>query len=486
MSIGSLFSVGQPMFQLGGLATGLNTSDIISKLVQAERIPETQMQTQQDTLNRQKSAWMQINTLMSAFDTSALKLKDLATWSTTKATSSNTSVLGVTGSSSVTGSYAITVNNLATQSAYSVTGASSATVALSSLGISGDLTVTTLDSTGVSHSLTLNLGGTDLNASGNTLNDIAAAINNPANGLTYGVTAGVVQVSGGYALTITTNQSGASAAVNQGTNTSVSTTSAQMTVAKTQSALDASLLVNGLTVTSASNTVNGVISGVSLNLQSAGTSTVSLATDTSVSQNAAQDMVTKYNALMDYIAQELSYDATKKTTGDLFGDPTLQTLQSQLRTMMGNTLTNPTLPYNTLAAIGITTSSTNFGQSADLTFDTAKFATAMATNPQSVANLFGSPVGLGTSTMTTGLAQSLDTFMQPYIQYGGMFATQTADFTSQINGLQDRINAWEEHVQSYQQTLTQQFTAMELAVQQMQSQNSQFMAQFSSLQSQSK
>ena len=474
------------MFQLGGLATGLNTSDIISKLVAAERIPETQMQTQQDTLNRQKSAWMQINTLMSAFDTSALKLKDLATWNTTKATSSNTAVLGVTGSSTVTGSYGITVNNLATQSAYSVTGASSATASLSSLGISGNLTVATLDSGGVAHSLTLNLGGTDLNASGNTLNDIAAAINNPINGLTYGVTASVVQVSGGYALTITTNQSGASAAVNQGTNTSVSTTSAQMSVAKTQSAVDASLLVNGITVTSASNTVNGVISGVSLNLQSAGTSTVSLATDTSVSQNAVQDMVTKYNALMDYIAQELAYDSTKKTVGDLFGDPTLQTLQSQLRTMMGNTITNPTGTYNTLASIGVSTSSTNFGQSADLTFDTAKFATAMATNPQSVANMFGSPVGLGTATMTTGLVQTLDTLMQPYIQYGGLFASQTDDLTSRISDLQDRITAWEDHVQSYQQTLTQQFTAMELAVQQMQSQNSQFQAQISSLTSQTK
>lgn len=486
MSIWPSSSVGQPMFQLGGLATGLNTSDIISKLVAAERVPETQMQTQENTLNKQNSAWMQINTLMSAFDTSALKLKDLATWTTTKATSSNTSVLGVTGSSTVTGSYAITVNNLATQSAYSVTGASSATASLSSLGISGNLTVATLDAAGVSHSLTLNLGGTDLNPTGNTLNDIAAAINNPAKGLTYGVTASVVKVSGGYALTITTNQSGASAAVNTGTNTSVSTTSAQMSVTKTQSAVDASLLVNGITVTSASNTVNGVISGVSLNLQSAGTSTVSLATDTSVSQNAVQDMVTKYNAMMDYIAQALSYDSTKKTAGDLFGDPALQALQSQLRTMMGGTVTNPTGPYNTLAAIGIATSSTNFGQSADLTLDTTKFASAMATNPQSVANMFGSPVGLGTATMTTGLAQSLDTFMQPYIKYGGVFATQTTDLTSQISDLQNRITDWESHVQTYQQTLTKQFTAMEMAVQQMQSQSSQFLAQMSSLQTQKK
>ncbi|MHB1650908.1 MAG: flagellar filament capping protein FliD [Desulfitobacteriaceae bacterium] len=485
----SINAVGQPIFQLGGLASGLNTTDIVSKLVQVERMPETQMLQKQATLNKQKSAWLQVNTLMAAFDTSMLNLKNTSTWNTSKVTSSDPTVLTALGSSTATGSYNVTVNNLATQQAFSVKGAAltSATTALSSQGISGNLTVSTVDATGTSHSLTIDLGGTTLNPAGNTLNDVAAAINNPVNGLTYGVTASVVQVAGGYALTVVTNQTGASATVNQAGKTTVSTTSGQLTAASTQSATDASLTVNGLTITSASNTVNGVIPGVSLTLQkNSGTSTVNLVNDASVAQSAVQDMVTKYNALMDYIAQATSYDSTKKVAGDLFGDPTLQTLQSQLRTMMGNTITNPTIPYTTLASIGITTSSTDFGKSADLQLDTTKFAAAMATNSQSIANMFGSPIGLGQNTMTTGLAISMDAFVQPYIQYGGMLSSQTDSLTGQVNDLQNQIDAWEKHVTSYQTRLTQQFTAMEQAISQMQSQSSSFLAQMTSWQNQKK
>lgn len=485
----SINAVGQPVFQLGGLASGLNTADIVSKLVQVERMPETLMQQKQVTLNKKKSAWMQVNTLMAAFNTSMLNLKNTSTWNTSKVTSSDPSVLTASGTSTVTGSYNVVVNNLATQQAFSVTGAllTSATNTLASQGISGNLTVSTVDSTGAPKTFTITgLNGTTLNPAGNTLNDVAAAINNPVNGLTYGVTASVVQVAGGVALSIVTNQTGASATVNKAGNTVVSTTSAQLTAAVTQTAKDASITANGLAITSASNTINGVIPGVALTLQKNGTATVNLANDVSVAQSAVQDMVTKYNALVDYIAQQTSYDSNKKVAGDLFGDQSLQTLQSQLRTMMGSTITNPTTPYNTLASIGISTSSTNFGKSADLQLDTTKFASAMASNSQSIANMFGSPIGLGQSTMTTGLAISMDNFVQPYIQYGGMFSSQTDSLTSQVNDLQSRIDAWEKHITTYQTMLTQQFTAMEKAISKMQSQSSSFLSQMASFQTTTK
>lgn len=487
----SINGVGQPVFQLGGLASGLNTQDIIAKLVQVERMPETQMQQKQDTLNKQKSAWQQINTLLSAFDTAMLKLKDVNTWSTSKVTSSDPTVLSVTGTGSSTGSYTVSVGNLATQSAWSIKGSApvaSATAALSSYGISGNLVINTIDSSNNPQSLTINLGGTDLNPSGNTLNDVAAAINNPANKVSYGVTASVVQVNGGYALTITSNATGASSTIN--TNTTVNYAGATGIVGnQDQTAADAQFTVNNFTMTSPTNTVTSVVPGVSLTLQKAGAATVNLATDTSVSQNAVQDMVTKYNSLMDTIAQDLSYDSDKKIAGDLFGDLSLQTLQAKLRSMMGSTTTNPTSPsgpYNLLSSIGITTSSNNFGESADLTFDTSQFATAMATNPQAIANMFGSPVGLGASTMTTGFANDLDAYIQPFIQYGGSLSSQVDTLTTQVNDLQTQIDDWEQHITDYQARLTQKFTAMEQAMQQMQSQSSSFLSQMSSWQSQSK
>lgn len=482
MSIGS---VGQPLFQLGGLYSGLDTSGIVAKLVDLERMPETQMKNKQDLLTRQKTAWQEINTRLAAFNTAMSKLKDLSTWNTTKPTSSDPTVLSVSGASTVAGSYAIVVDHLATQRTFAVSGAASANTSLSSQGISGTLTVSTVDAAGATHTLTLQLDGTDLNSSGNTLNDVANAINNPVNGLTYGVTASVVQVSGGYALTITTNQTGASALVNQDGKTTVSTTSA-LTVSTPPLAVDAGLTVNGFAVTSSSNTVTGAIPGVSLTLQKSGSATVNLATDTAIARDAVKNMVDQYNALQDYIGKQLAYDAEQKTAGDLQGDPILQALQNKLRTMMGDKIENPTEPYHTLAALGISTSADDYGKSASLNLDTAKFDAAMASNPQSVANMFGAPLGLPVNVMTTGLAITVDNFIEPYTNYGGLLSSQTDTLTSQIDDLQERIDAWEQHVLDYQQRLTKEFTAMEKAMQEMQSQSASLLTQMTGWQNQTR
>lgn len=511
MSISSINSSGQPLFQIGGLASGLDTTSMITQLVQAERAPETQWKSQQTTLTNQKNDWMQINSLMSAFDTAMAQLGNVSTWTTNKASTSDSSVVSVSGSSQVQGSYNINIANLATQATYAVQGVSgtpiaSNTVALKTQNFTGGLTVNTVDSSGTAHALTFDFNANTINGAafsgsdpnGMSLNDVASAINNPVNGMTYGVTASVVQVSGGYALSITTNQTGSSSTVN--TNTSITTTdpnlasgassSTPVSISPVQAAQDANFSINNLAMTSSTNTVTGAIPGISLNLlKGNSTAAISLTTDTSAAESAVKNMVDSYNKLQDYIAQQMSYDSDKKTAGDLLGNSLLMSIQSQLRQKMGSDISLTTsgvdTTYNNLSQIGISTSSDNFGQSADLTFDTSKFEAALATNPKSVANMFGAPVGLTQNTMTDGLSNDMHNLVYPYIQYGGILSSQTDGLTSEITDLQDQIDSWEQHVQDYQTTLTQQFTAMETSLQQLQSQSSSFLSQMSSVQSSS-
>lgn len=477
MSINSTTSLALP-----GLS-GYDFSGIINALVQAYRVPEVQMNDQVSELQTKKNDWMELNTRLSAVSTALNTLSDPNTWTAAKAVSSNTSLLTATaGSGAVQGIYNVSVAQMAQAQTVvsSVQAVSGATAADSALATGGSFNITV---SGVTKSINV--------AANSDLQTVATAINNAQ----AGVNASVVQVSGGYQLAITNNQTGTAAAAVFSDSTLSGTSYNQsvlyeLGLVKTdpttgnplfdangnpqlniaQGAQDASLTINGITgITSASNTITSAIPGVTLNLtQNSGSSVVTVGPDTSVAQNAVQNFVTQYNATMDFIAQKTSYDSTTKQAGDMLGDPLVQIIQSRLRTLVGSTLNNPTSPYQTLASVGITTSSANYGESADLTFNTGAFTQALTANPQSVANLFGAPYnGVTPDTVLTnpsnpqGLANVLGAYLNPMLDYDGTLSQQESSLDSQIKDVQQSISDFEKRVTQYQDMLNARYTALE-------------------------
>src|SRR5947208_13615137 len=76
------------MTSVDGLVSGLNTSDIISKLMQIERQPQDALKSQLALLNSRISAYQTINTKMAAVSTAATALSTLTGWNVFAATSS--------------------------------------------------------------------------------------------------------------------------------------------------------------------------------------------------------------------------------------------------------------------------------------------------------------------------------------------------------------------------------------------------------------
>lgn len=155
-------------------------------------------------------------------------------------------------------------------------------------------------------------------------------------------------------------------------------------------AQDAQFNLDGIDITRASNVVNDIIPGASVNILS-GTSSAPGTTTLSVTQNTAsivqsvQNFVTAYNAITDFVTQQNTFtpptgnaSGTAVASPPLFGDTTLNEIQQQLN----NTL-NAVSGTTTLQNIGITLNSTG-----DLQVDTTTLTNALQTNPTQVSNLF--------------------------------------------------------------------------------------------------
>lgn len=153
-------------------------------------------------------------------------------------------------------------------------------------------------------------------------------------------------------------------------------------------AQDAKYTLDNLNLTSSTNTVTGVIQGVTLQLlkgtpSSPASTTLNLTQDESTVDKSVQGFVSAYNALQSYVAQNSQLDTTTFNTGPLFGNSTVQSVQSQLSNNLFQTI--PGLPngFNNLASIGF-----GLDQNGNMTLNQSTFDNAMHTNPQAVAQLF--------------------------------------------------------------------------------------------------
>ena len=338
-----------PVLTSPGIGSGLDVKTLVSKLVAAEiQGPSLRLTTQEAQLQGQISALGTLKSALSDFQSSLSGLTSASTLQGMTATSSNATLFSATaGNDAVAGTYSIEVQKLAQAQKLASTAFTNTTDVVGT----GTLTFRfgTYDSTG--NTFTVNAskptGSVTIDATNNSLQGIRDAVNQ-AN---IGVTATIVNDGTGNRLVFTSNDSGAANSLEvtvgndgSGTNTDntglsqlaydpTATAGTGKNLTQTIAAQDAVAVIDGLTVTNATNTVSGAIQGVTLNLLQASpgvTSTVNVAADTSSVTNALQSFVSSYNKLVDQIQTLSSYDSTTQQAGPLLGDPTLLAVSTQL------------------------------------------------------------------------------------------------------------------------------------------------------------
>jgi flagellar hook-associated protein 2 len=169
----------------------------------------------------------------------------------------------------------------------------------------------------------------------------------------------------------------------------------------------------GQPLTSASNTISGMVAGVTLELKSTSATPVTV----TVNQNnqpaidILRELVNRVNQTLDVIEAQTSYDTKTKVGQPLSGDTAIAQIEQNLRSLVNAPALGVTGPYRNLATIGVSTGSIGsaVGSTARLTLDEGKLSAALSANPQAVEALvntftatLGNVSGAGNITAASG------------------------------------------------------------------------------------
>ena len=385
-------------------------NQILTGLMQIESIPLTQLQKQVGGVQTEISAYGQLTSALSTFQQSLMQLSLPTQFQQFSATSSNTSTLtasAVVGAQP--GTYTVNTTQRAQAQSLATAGQASLNTHLSSGG--GSSTVTFSFGTQNGSTFTPNLsqsgGSITLNSGNDTLSGLRDAINT-AN---LGVTASIVNNGSGtpYQLVLTSNQTGANESMQISVQGDAGISSlltyppgAGDTLTQTVQAQNAQLTVNGLTLTSASNTVATALPGTTLNLLQTGTSTVTVANNVSAVQTNIDNFVSAYNTLQSSLKSLTAYNPGG-TNGALIGDSTTTEIQNQLQRVVASALSGTGSGYSSLSAVGI-----GLSNDGTLSVDDSALSKALQTNPNQFAALFGT-AGSATNSNVTYLIGGTNT-----------------------------------------------------------------------------
>ena len=417
-----------------GIGSGLDVKSIVSQLVALEKQPLQSLKIQAATVQTKISAFGQIKSLVSDLSDAASKLSSVTGWNAVSATSSDSKSVSVTAiGGTLPSSFSVQVDGLAKAQ-------STASAALLPVGGalgSGTLRLELGKWSVVPTSFTPGSGvPVDIAVTASdTVSDIASKIN----GANAGVTATVLNDASGERLLLRGTNTGEDAgfrlSVTDDDTFDADTNGLSRLVVGTTYPAEASnahAKINGVPVSSSTNTFATTIPGVTLKVLQETTADVdiTIAKDTSQAQANVQAFVDAYNAINQLLNESTKYDSGTKAAGLLQGDSTAITLQNALRNAI-QAVNKEGGVYSRLSDIGITQQ-----RGGDLAIDSAKLTAALE-NPENVKSLFRSDSG------TSGIAEVVRSLASNLLSTDGFFTTKESSLKLTLDRNtkdQDRVN----------------------------------------------
>ena len=438
-------------FVVGGLSTGIDYNDLISKLIEAKSQSIKLLQNKKNTYNSKITQYNDLSSKLSSLKDAVKNLKTSSSFYAKSVSVSDSTVLeaNVTGSASV-GSYSVTVTSLASEEQEVHSGVTALTTVINDSGSSKLFQYTYA---GTQRSLTV--------ADGTTLENLRDLINDDTSN--PGVSATIVNDGVGgapYRLIIKGNDTGATNTVTidagttlDGSGGTTDFTFAAFTELKTAS--DADITIDGLQIKRSANAITDVISGMTINLSKDGgaTSKITVTADRETIKTQINDFVTAYNEVIDVISKNSTYDSTTNVSGLFLGERTASGIQSTLRGIISSTVSGQPNDMNILAQLGITTNS----KTGKLDVNSGTMDTKIASDMTDVETFF--------TTASTGIANQI------YDYVNTVTSTVDGSVTLREKGLQDLIKNIDDTVKNMQyrldkeqDDLVRKFTSLESLV----------------------
>ena len=466
-----------------GVGSGLDLSTLYTSLETAEQSKLTTITTQQSSYNSQLSAYGKLQSSLTSLQTATAALTKTTAFNSTTVSSTNTAFTATTDSTANTGSYSVSVTQIAKAQTLLSGSVSSNTAQLGTTGATRTLTITQPgNDTPLSISLTddqtsltgianaINKSGGDVSASIIKANDgdYRLMLSSKSTGTDYDMT---VSVSGDDALQAVIGYT--AGGTGNGMSEQVQSQNAKLTV-------------NGVAIERSSNTITDAPSGVTLQLKAASASgaseqlEVTRATDST--KTAINAWVKAYNALQSTIATVTKY--TKVETGEdqsssngaLLGDSNVRSIQSQLRSQLTSVQSGS---LAIMAQLGITQDPSigADGSSGNLLVDDTKLSAALASNPQGVTEYF---VGDGKTTgFATVMNNTLTDMLSTATGKEGVIKNATDGINSTLKTLSQRYDDMSDSIDATMARYKAQFTQLDTLISKLNNTASYLTQQFS-------
>jgi len=456
-----------------GIGSGLDIETLVTQLVAAERAPtENRLISQSGQYQGEISAFGALKGTLSSLQKSLSALQSLPIYHGRSTSVADKSVLGaIANSTAVAGTYAIEVSQLA--KAHSL--ASGSYTATTDVVGEGTLSFRfgTTDYTGPTpgpesyNSFTLNGDKAAASITIDSSNNTLAGIRDAVNDADIGVNASIINDGSGFRLLFASEDTGAGNSLEVSVVESgpvglsaLEFNASSTNMSQTVVGEDAIASINGLQITSASNTVSGAIGGVDLTLKAETSGVpvdVTIARDVASVTNTVNLFIFAHNEMIDTFNALSSFDPATKEAGLLLGDATLRGISGRLRSEL-NAAIGGVGVYDTLASIGITTDSDG-----KLGMDKANFDKVLAEDFDALSALFAVQ-GVPSTSGVDYLASTSETAIGDYAvvisqlaSQGVNSATASVGFLADmaIDGLNDTFKLKVNDVQSAEIILTQ-------------------------------
>ncbi|MFI5085152.1 MAG: flagellar filament capping protein FliD [Actinomycetales bacterium] len=444
---------------LDGLSSGLDTTALITQLMQVEAIPQTLLKNQVTAAQSNVTALQGLNTQVSALATLAKGNAAAGALNLYTTSSSAPNITATASSTAMSGSIDVRVTQLA-QGQLSVSDSLSSWPPVA----------------GGSTALSIVIGGntTEISPAPTSLDEVVSSVNSAALGVTA---TKVADGTGGFRIQFASTATGAASAfqVYQGTATDITAgTATKLSATDFRTAQDAKLtLWNGTsTITSASNTFTDLLPGVSMTVSAVTAAadpptTVTVARDDNQISNVASGLVSSLNNIFAVIINRSAVTTSTDAAGNQTSTAGAFTGNSSVQTISQSLMSAATMPINghSPSEYGISINKTG-----TIDFDPTKFAASMASDPVGTQNVL--------QTMAQRVSDAATAISDPYT------GTLTGNITGQkttVDDLNKQISDWDDRLATRQAILKKSYSDMEVALSSIKAQGTWLTSQLASL-----
>ncbi len=382
-----------------GLGSGLKINDIVTAIVGAEKDPAMKkIDADAKTATDKISAFSALNSALSSFKSSYKELGYSSTYSAVSIKSSDEGILTAKGGiGAETGSFEFKVNQRA--QAHTLVSGDAATFSNPNATVgTGTLTLRfgTYNGDG---SFSVNADKTIKTITVDSSNNSLSGLRDTINKGDFGVTASIINDGSAYRLVLTSKETGEANAIeltaadDDGNNTDAGGLSrfaydaTNKNMKQTSVAQNASIEMNGITITRSKNEIDSVIQGVTLNLngvtEPGKVVKLTIGKDTSTIESQIRAFMDTYNNTVSQINDLTKYNGSDSTNGVLIGDATVRNVKSLMRDVLNTQTKDTGSSIRSFADLGLLTK-----KDGTLELDETKFKAAMSGSVEDISKFF--------------------------------------------------------------------------------------------------